>query len=203
MFPLPLYLLHHVHLHSHLLSPSTATVHPAFSQVNLSWVMKPNLLLSLGTLLLSPFPMFFFLLKNGESFSSFQSLLPHATQVFHTFLTSFPLCHCSLSDHHSLTSPISVYWSGLLSFAASYRDWGYTLEYVTFSWWLHPIPQFFGISSPAACLGCGSSRATLCFPALPCSMSALQDSPSAVTDKSRTKFKRSEANLLSYPLSNF
>lgn len=117
MFPLSLYLLH-VCLHSPLLSPSTATVHPAFSQINISWVMKSNLLLSLGTRLLSPFSMFFFLLKGGEIFSSFQSLFPHTTQVFLPFLRSFPPCysHCSLPDHPSLTSSLSclLTWTSVI-----------------------------------------------------------------------------------------
>lgn len=138
MFPLSLYLLHQVHLCSHLLYPSTATVHPTSLQGSLSWIMKSNLLLSLGPLLLNPFPMLFFLLKADGIFSSFQSLLPHTSQVLLTCLTSFPL-HCShdsLPDHQSPTIPLSVYWSRLLSLAASCLGSGYILEYVTFTWWL-------------------------------------------------------------------
>lgn len=126
VFPFSLYLIHQLHLYSHLLSPSTATLHPTFMQVNLPWVMKSNLLLSLGTLLLNPFTELFFLFKAGGIFSFFQSLLPHTAQVLLTFLTSFPShdSHCSLPDHHSPTCRLSVYWSGLLSFTAKHLDSG-------------------------------------------------------------------------------
>lgn len=117
VFPFSLYLIHQLHLYSHLFSPSTATLHPTFMQVNLPWVMKSNLLLSLGTLLLNPFTELFFLFKAGGIFSSFQSLLPHTAQVLLTFLTSLPShdSHCSLPDHHSHLPPLCLLkWTSVI-----------------------------------------------------------------------------------------
>lgn len=181
--------LHHATYTPTCFPPST--VHCTFLQVNLSWVMKSNLL-SLGALLLTPISMVFFLLKNGGIFFNPFNLCFHTHSRFLSSSSSFPLhcSHCFGTGHHSLTTCLSAHWRGLLSLADNYLGSGETLGYVTLWGWQHPMPQLVGISSPAGCLCCDSSTAMLCFPALPCFMGASQDPCSAITNKSRMKFKK-------------
>lgn len=206
--PASLYLLHQVHLYSHLLSSSPATAYPAFSQVNLSWVMKPNLLLSVGTLLLNPFPMLFFLLKAGGIFSFFQSLPLRTTQVLLTFLTSFPphCSHCSLPDHHSPASPplcllkrTSVICSQLPWFRV---DLGISDFFLMNA--LHS-PVLWDIES-CSLLGMWLQQGHTVLPSsallFGCRTGLPPPRPPAAITKRMSKFKRSGANLLSYPLSN-
>lgn len=147
MFPLSLYLLHQLYLYSHLLSPSTATVHPTFMQENLPWVMKSNLLPSLGTLPLNPFTELFFLFKASEIFPSFQSLLPHTAHVLLTFLTFFPSheSHCFLPDQCSPPFCLLKWTSVICSQAPRFRvDFGICGFFLMIA---HPSPVLWNIKS--------------------------------------------------------
>lgn len=207
MFPLSLYLFHQSC--SSELPPALPLQQPLFILLFHRWtcsgLWSPIFCSHWEESLFSPFSMVFFLLKTDGIFSYFQSLLPHAAQVLLIFLTHVsPHCsHSSLPHHCFHASPLSVCWSGLLSLADNCLGSGQALGYVTFScslqFWTQRTDSLvlWDIESGIR-LECSSSRAMLCFLALSRFMGAPQDLPSAITSKSRTKFKRSGANLLIY-----
>lgn len=126
--------------------------------------MKSNPLLSLGTLLISHFSMFFFLSKSGGIFLSiFASThnpgISHLPHILYPSLQPLPL-----PDRHSLTSPSL---STLPCCQLCQLPW-LKVAFGIRNIFLMIAPHFPVLWDTHSCLGCGSSMATLCFPALTC-----------------------------------
>lgn len=166
MFPLSLYLLHQLYLYSHLLSPSTALFIPLLCGRIYPGLWSPIFCRDWEPCHLIPLQSFSFFSRLVGSFLPFSLCFHIQPMYFSPSSHSFPLMKATAPF---LTS-VSPFLSTEVDFchlqpstSVQGRLWNMWL----FFWWLHTIPQCFGISSPAAFWECDSRMATLFFPALP------------------------------------